>query len=125
MRYLIDTNCCIYLFAGSYPALTKRVLATDSGEIGMSAIVLAELAVGSANGQAPPLDALERLIGQMPLLPFDEAAARSYATLAFKRARFDRLLAGHALSLGLTIVTRNTADFADVPGLVVEDWTRS
>ncbi|PMZ78725.1 VapC toxin family PIN domain ribonuclease, partial [Pseudomonas sp. FW306-2-11AD] len=52
-------------------------------------------------------------------------AAREYARLPFKRARFDRLLAAHALSLGATIVTNNEADFADVPGLRVENWSVS
>jgi tRNA(fMet)-specific endonuclease VapC len=56
------------------------------------------------------------------MLPFDEAAAREYAKLPFKRARFDRLLAAHALSLGATIITNNEGDFADVPGLKVENW---
>ena len=50
-------------------------------------------------------------------------AAREYARLPFKRARFDRLLAAHALSLGVTIITNNESDFADVPGLTVENWT--
>ena len=53
----------------------------------------------------------------------DEAAAREYAKLPFKRARFDRLLAAHALSIGATVVTNNEADFADVPGLKIENWT--
>jgi tRNA(fMet)-specific endonuclease VapC len=57
------------------------------------------------------------------LLPFDEAAAREYARLPFKRARFDRLLAAHALSIGATIITNNEADFADVPDLKIENWT--
>jgi tRNA(fMet)-specific endonuclease VapC len=124
MRYLIDTNCCIYLFANSYPALSKRVLETAQGEIGLSAIVFAELALGSMNGKAPPLEALERFLEQMPLLPFDEAAARAYSKLPFRRGRYDRLLAGHALSQGLAIITRNERDFVNIPGLKIENWTR-
>ncbi|MCY1184191.1 tRNA(fMet)-specific endonuclease VapC [compost metagenome] len=68
------------------------------------------------------LDAFVRVI---PIIPFDDGAAREYARLPFKRARFDRLLAAHALSLGATIVTNNEADFADVPGLRVENWSVS
>jgi tRNA(fMet)-specific endonuclease VapC len=56
-------------------------------------------------------------------VPFDEAAARTYARLPFKRARFDRLLAAHALSIGATVITNNEIDFADVPRLMVENWT--
>lgn len=63
--------------------------------------------------------------GKIPILSFDDAAAREYARLPFKRARFDRLLAAHALSLRATIVTNNEADFADVPGLRVENWSVS
>ena len=124
MRYLIDTNCCIYLFANNYPALSRRVLATPQGDICLSAIVFAELALGSMNGKAPPVAALERLLEQMPLLPFDESAARAYSKLPFRRGRYDRLLAGHALSLGLAIITRNERDFANIPGLKIENWTR-
>ena len=124
MRYLIDTNCCIYLFANSYPALSRRVLATPQGDIGLSTIVFAELALGSMNGKAPPFEALEELAEQMPLLPFDGAAARAYSTLPFRRGRYDRLLAGHALSLGLAIITRNERDFADIPDLKIENWTK-
>ncbi len=123
MRYLIDTNCCIYLFAGSFPALTARVAACEKGGIGLSSIVFAELAMGSLNGLTPSMDAMDALIEQMPLLPFDEAAARAYGRLPSKRARFDRLLAAHAVSRGLAIITNNIADFADIPDLRVENWT--
>lgn len=124
MRYLIDTNCCIYLFTNSYPALNRRVLATPYGDIGLSTIVFAELSLGSMNGKAPPPEALEELVQQMPLLSFDEAAARGYARLPFRRGRYDRLLAGHALSRGLAIITRNERDFVGIPGLVIENWTK-
>lgn len=123
MRYLIDANCVIYLFANSFPKLTERVQNVERGGIGLSMIVFAELAHWSHNGKSPAMQALEHLTQQMPLLPFDEAAARAYAKMPFKRGRFDRLLAGHAMALGLTIITRNVEDFADIPRLKVEDWT--
>jgi len=59
----------------------------------------------------------------VPVLDFDLAAARAYATLSFRRASFDRLIAAHALSRGLIVVTDNERHFADVPGLIVENWT--
>jgi tRNA(fMet)-specific endonuclease VapC len=123
VRYLIDTNCCIYLYSNAYPSLTRRVSATSAGEIGMSTIVFAELALGSANGLAPSPKSLEVLIGQIPVVSFDERAARSYATMPFRRGRYDRLLAAHALSLDMIVITRNVADFGDIPGLAVENWT--
>ena len=124
MRYLIDTNSVIYLFTGKYPLLTARLSDQPAGDIGISTIVFAELIQGSTHGKPPLLPALEAVIAQMPLMPFDEPAARSYARLPFRRGRYDRLLAAHALSLGATVITANLADFADVPGLQVEDWSR-
>ena len=63
----------------------------------------------------------------MPVLPFDEHAATRYGILAAavrdrRRDAMDRLIAAHALSAGLTLVTNNEADFKDYPGLVVENW---
>lgn len=124
MRYLIDSNCCIYLFGGNYPELRRRVSAIEAGGIGLSVIVLAELAVGAHLGKAPADDRLTRLRQEMPLLPFEERDAEAYARLPFKRGRFDRLLAAHAVSRRLTLITNNEADFADIPGLKIENWTR-
>jgi tRNA(fMet)-specific endonuclease VapC len=103
--------------------VTHRIAASEEGSIAMSVISFAEIALGSNVGKPPPPEALEAFIRAIPLLTFDEPAAREYARLPFKRARFDRLLAAHALSIGATVVTNNAEDFADVPGLKVENWT--
>ena len=123
MRYFIDTNCCIYLFADTHPTLTRRISDTAAGEIGLSTIVLAEFALGLRRGAGPGDARLELLKEQMPVLPFDQAAAEAYARLPFRRGRFDRLLAAHALSRGLILITNNPRDFADIPDLTVENWT--
>ncbi|MBY0520887.1 MAG: type II toxin-antitoxin system VapC family toxin [Sphingomonas sp.] len=122
--YLIDADCAVYAMAERFSVLTERIEACAPGEIGISAISFAEVMVGTEHGKPPPSEVVDAFLTAIPLLPFDEAAAREYARLPFKRARFDRLLAAHALSLGATIVTNNEADFADVPGLKVENWTR-
>jgi len=70
------------------------------------------------------LAAASRFFTLIAALPFDRAAAEYYAKIPFRRGRFDRLIAAHALALGLTVVTANEADFADVPGLRVENWTQ-
>ena len=101
----------------------QRLATLAPGDIAMSAISFSEVALGTQNQRPPPLEVLDAFVAAVPILPFDEAAARAYARLPFKRARFDRLLAAHALSIGAVIVTNNVADFADVPGLLVEDWT--
>ena len=56
-------------------------------------------------------------------LSFDRHAAQCFGALPYRRGKSDRLIAAHALSLGLTLVTNNERDFADVPGLKVENWT--
>lgn len=124
IRYLIDANCVIFALANATSPVTCRIAECEPGSLAISAITFAEIALGSHRGKPPPPEALDALLAAVPLLPFDEPAARLYATLPFSRGRFDRLLAAHALSLGATIVTNNVSDFADVPGLVIEDWTQ-
>ena len=123
IRYLIDANSAVYAMDDGHEALTARIADRAPGEIAISAISYAEVAYGTYMGKPPPPAILEAFVAAIPLVPFDEAAARVYARLPFKRARFDRLLAAHALSLGVAVITNNEADFADVPGLTVENWT--
>lgn len=124
-RYLIDSDLAIYAMGGEADsALNQRLASCYPGDVAISAISFAEVALGTWNGKPPRQEILDAFVRVIPILPFDDAAARAYARLPFKRARFDRLLAAHALSLGATIVTNNEADFADVPGVSVENWAR-
>ncbi|MBS0482417.1 MAG: type II toxin-antitoxin system VapC family toxin [Proteobacteria bacterium] len=123
-RFLIDSDLAIYSMGGEVDSpLNRRLAQCAPGEVAISAISFAEVALGSWNGKPPRQSVLDAFIRIIPIVEFDEAAARAYATLPFKRARFDRLLAAHALSIGAVVVTNNEVDFADVPGLVVENWT--
>lgn len=122
-RYLIDSDLAIYSMGGEVDSpLNQRLAARSAGEVSISAISFAEVALGTWNGKPPKQEVLDAFISIIPIVDFDEAAAREYARLPFKRARFDRLLAAHALSIDAIIVTNNEADFADVPGLRVENW---
>jgi len=123
IRFLIDANCAVYAMDLGHHALKARIAECDVGEIAISVISFAEVAYGTYVGKPPSEEVLEAFVRAIPMLPFDETAAREYARLPFKRARFDRLLAAHALSIGATVVTSNEVDFADVPGLRVENWT--
>lgn len=123
MKYLLDSNTLIAVALGVNEGLRAKVAASDADDLVTSAIAYAEIVHGSAKGLPPPMEKLALLIEEVPVLPFDEKAGLAYATLPFKRASYDRLIAAHALSLGLIVVTDNEADFADVPGLVVENWT--
>jgi tRNA(fMet)-specific endonuclease VapC len=122
MKYLLDSNILIGIAIAANGRLRANVAACDAGDLVTSAISFAEVAYGSMQGKPPLLDDLRVLIEEVDVLPFDEMAARVYANLPFKRASYDRLIAAHALSLGLTVVTDNEADFGDVPGLRVENW---
>lgn len=124
IRYLINSDCAIYSMGGEANSPLNRRLATClPGQVAMSAVSFAEVALGTWHGKPPRQDVLDAFARVIPILPFDEPAARAYAQMPFKRARFDRLLAAHALSLGATVITNNEADFADVADLPIENWT--
>lgn len=103
--------------------MTERVTSCERGELAVSAIAFAEMALGSWNGKNPPLAVLDKFLEEVELVDFDVLAAKQYAQLDFKRGNFDRLIAAHAISLGLTLVTNNERDFADIAGLRTENWT--
>lgn len=121
-KYLIDANLCINLLEGRSKAAAGRLAACDVGQVVTSAVVYAEVMIGAE--QQGKVDGAMAFFAQIPVLSFDEAAARVYSRLPFRRGSYDRLIAAHALALGLTVVTSNLGDFKDVPGLEVEDWVR-
>lgn len=124
MIRLLDTNSCIYVFTGIYPSLVARIADQPAGSLFISAITYAELAYGTVRGKPPPQEALAAFVEEVGILPFDAAAARVYAEIPFRRGSFDRLIAAQALALDVPLVTRNQKDFADIPGLKMEDWTQ-
>lgn len=130
MRYMLDTNLCIYLMKAHPPEVMARLLQLDHGDVVMSIITYAELRVGLeglGSSRAQNERALHLLTTDIPVLPFDEAAAERYGVQRAvvrdrRRDAFDRLIAAHAASLSLTLVTNNETDFRDYPGLIVENW---
>ncbi|WP_310475985.1 type II toxin-antitoxin system VapC family toxin [Sandarakinorhabdus sp.] len=118
-RWLLDSNIGIYLLQGNAQNALRRLNTCPLGSVVTSSICLAEMLIGL---RAEEADSLDRLLTVISVLPFDDPAAHAYATLRFRRASYDRLIAAHAWSRGLTVVTANPLDFADVPGLAVEDW---
>lgn len=132
MRYMLDTNICIYLMQVQPPQVAVRFAALRRGDAVISAITYAELRYGvqarpDLAAQAEP--ALSALTEDIPVLPFDAAAGISYGIVRAavrdrQRNALDRLIAAHALAHGLTLVTNNESDFTVYPGLMVENWVR-
>lgn len=132
MRYMLDTNILIALLRGRGDAARGR-LELEADRLVVSAITVMELEFGLASSGASGRRRLQlqSLLGLMTVLPFDEAAAGNAGLLRAQLERqgepigpYDSLIAGHARSLGLTVVTDNTSEFARVPGLMVENWLR-
>jgi tRNA(fMet)-specific endonuclease VapC len=123
MRYMLDSNVVIGAMLATSDLLRERMASCDEGDLVVSAIAYAEVAHGAMHGKPPPVELLDRFLADIPTLPFDESAGRAYASLPFRRGSYDRLIAAHALSLDLTMVTDNEKHFGDVPGLRVENWT--
>lgn len=122
IRFLIDADSAIFAMSDAASPVNARIAKCEPGEIAISAISFSEIALGVRLQKPPPPTVLDAFARAIPIVPYDEAAARAYAKLPFKRTRFDRLLAAHALSIGATVVTNNVTDFGDVAGLKVENW---
>ena len=126
---MLDTNICIYAILGGNEHLDSRLEVCETGDLAMSAVTLGELEVGfskSGNVDLARSDAAA-LLAAVPVAPFDEAAARAFgviqASAPTRRGAYDRQIAAHAISLGVTLVTNNEKDFEGIPGIVVENWT--
>ena len=130
MIYLLDTNICIYMIQRRPASLVQRLGAFNRGDLGLSMITYAELRVGiekNVHSRTQNEKALELFEQRVPCLPFDQAAANAYGILRAmvpdrRRNAMDRLIAAHTISLNAILVTNNTEDFEDYPGLVVENW---
>lgn len=121
--FLLDANICIYVLADPDGAATRAVEACDEDMVVTSSIAYAEVMRGIPASDIAAIAQASAFFKVITPLPFDLLAAEHYARLPFRRARFDRLIAAHALALGLTLVTNNAKDFADIPGLKIENWT--
>ncbi len=128
-RYMLDTNMCIYLMKNQPEQVAKRFAQCYVGDVVMSAITYAELEYGVAVCANPERERrnLAALIEDIPVAPFDVPAARAYgpireATRERKKDHLDKLIAAHAVSLDVALVTNNERDFETYPGVKLENW---
>lgn len=133
MKYMLDTNICIYAIKHKTEAVIKNFLSHMPEEMCISAITYAELMYGVEKSMAIEKNriALSLFLSPLTILEFQASAAEEYgkvrAELESKGMTIDPmdlLIAGHARSKGLILVTNNTREFCRVEGLVVEDWTK-
>ena len=130
MRYMLDTDICIYTI-NEKPAAVLRAFRDhmDAG-LGISSVTAAELFYGVARTDSQRNQtALRRFLGTLEIAAFDVAAAEVSGSLRAWLATqgtpigpYDTLIAAHAHALGVTLVTNNTREFERVPGLRVENW---
>ena len=132
-RYMLDTDTCSYVMKRSNDALLKRLREVPVSDVCISVITKSELLYGVEVSPRRTQDetALDAFLRYVEVLNFPDEAAAHYAEI---RARLksggtmiganDLFIAAHARSLGLTLVTNNTREFARVPTLKIENWTR-
>jgi tRNA(fMet)-specific endonuclease VapC len=130
LRYMLDTDICIFVLRHQHPGLQGR-LDRNAESLAISSVVLSELYYGVENSSRPEANqrVLESFAARLVVLPFDSAAAFHSGRVRAELKRtgqpiggYDLMIAGHARSLGLALVTNNTREFGRVPGLMVENW---
>ena len=130
IRFMLDTNICIYIINQTPQYGFEKFEQYQIGEIAISSITASELAFGvEKSGSQRNKNSLLKFLAPLEILPFDERAIWHYAqTRHALQSRgtpigaLDLLIASHALSLGVTLVTNNTKEFERVDGLMLDNW---
>jgi len=130
IKYMLDTDISIYTIKRK-PLEVKRIFNVHSGEMCISTVTLGELIYGAENSKKRQfnLASLEGFAGRLEIINYDELAAHHFGQLrqelkSEKIGAYDFMIAAHARSLGLTLVTNNTKEFERVNGLRVENWVK-
>ena len=131
MRYMLDTNIVAFAKNNRPEVVLERMRRFDPGDLCVSSITLAELEYGVFNSSNPERNqlALTLFLANIEVVPCGADAAVEYGRIRADLRRKgtpiganDLLIAAHAKSLGMTLVTNNTREFSRVEGLVLEDW---
>lgn len=131
MKYMLDTNICIYAIKNASETLLDNIISCDENEVCISSITYAELVTGVIKSKYPEKNfvALISFLSSILVLPFDTYAAEVYGEVradlenkGMPIGPMDTLIASHAKANNLTLVTNNTREFNRVEGLNVENW---
>ncbi|MFA6572006.1 MAG: type II toxin-antitoxin system VapC family toxin [Bacteroidota bacterium] len=131
MKYLLDTNICIYIIKKQYPEVLSKLTSVGFSKISISTITIAELEYGVANSQKSmeAQTALLEFLMPFDTLDFNSAAASYYGRIrkelkdkATPISDMDMLIAAIAMANELTLVTNNEKEFKRISGLKVENW---
>jgi tRNA(fMet)-specific endonuclease VapC len=133
LKFMLDTNICIFTIKNR-PAVVREAFKRHHGQMCISTITLMELIYGAEKSSYPErnLAEVESFAARLEVLSYDQAAAAHSGQLRAELARagtpvgpYDQMIAGHARSQGLILVTNNVREFERVPGLRIEDWMSS
>lgn len=132
MKFLLDTNICVFVIRQKSLVVAQRFRQVPTGDLAISVVTLAELRYGADKSLQPNKNhsALNSFLAPLEVVDFDSAAADQYGKIRSDLERrglpigaLDTLIAAHALSLGIRLVTNNTREFSRIVGLMLEDWT--
>ncbi|MHC2145901.1 type II toxin-antitoxin system tRNA(fMet)-specific endonuclease VapC [Pseudomonas sp. 210_17 TE3656] len=130
LKFMLDTNICIFTLKNK-PEEVREAFNRHHGQLCISTITLMELIYGAEKSAVPErnLSVIEGFAARLEVLNYDSHAAAHSGQLRAELARagtpvgpYDQMIAGHARSLGLVLVSNNLREFQRVPGLRVEDW---
>lgn len=133
LKYMLDTDTVIYTIKNR-PAPVRELFKKHQGQMCISSVTWGELVYGTERSSRPEsnLADIEGLAARLKLLPFEDKAANHFGQLRaelYKQGKpigpYDMMIAGHARSLGLILVTNNQKEFERVPGLRLENWVSS
>lgn len=131
MRYMLDTNICIYAIKNKPETVLLNLQRHEPEDICISSITYAELVHGVEKSQAIEKNriALALLLSNIEVLDFNSSAAECYGKIRADLEKagtpigpLDMMIAGHAKSLGYTVVTNNTKEFIRIKDLLLENW---
>lgn len=130
LKYMLDTDICLYIINRKLPQ-ARRLFNTHNGQMCISAVTLGELICGAEKSKAVErnLEIVEGLAARLDVLPFGEHEAKQFAQVKAELelsgqpiGPYDMMIAGHARSAGLVLVTNNLSEFGRVAGLRLENW---